>query len=110
MRLSKSKNRIWSLNNWVVDVKCINYEKNFTRMNIIRNCIFSTCSRSKKRGVLVALGGIIVPVDIYKSIGQTKIGYHEGFFLDKYFLWKWVWFRITQGISIIVSVNWILFI
>ncbi|GGH22842.1 OmpA family protein [Sphingobacterium alkalisoli] len=30
-------------------------------------------------------GGVSIPIGTYKSVGETKIGYFSGFFLDKYF-------------------------
>src|SRR5690606_29501250 len=30
-------------------------------------------------------GGASLPISTYKAIGETKVGYYSGFFVDKYF-------------------------
>src|SRR5690606_31073857 len=42
-------------------------------------------NRSKGDLQIGIQGGASIPIGTYKSVGEAKIGYFSGFFLDKYF-------------------------
>src|SRR5690606_28050260 len=48
---------------------------------------FSALAQERAKGDLQVgiQGGVSVPMDSYKKIGDTKVGYYGGFFVDKYF-------------------------
>src|SRR5690606_14415623 len=48
---------------------------------------FSAFAQERAKGDLQVgiQGGTSVPMDSYKKVGDTKIGYYAGFFVDKYF-------------------------
>jgi len=48
---------------------------------------FLAAAQEKPRGdfQIGLQGGISLPVDKYKTIGDTKLGFHAGLFMDKYF-------------------------
>ncbi|NGF55275.1 OmpA family protein [Parapedobacter sp. SGR-10] len=54
---------------------------------MLLSCSFLTFAQESSKGDLQigVQGGSSVPMDSYKKVGETKIGYYTGLFVDKYF-------------------------
>lgn len=61
--------------------------KKFLLALMLFGITFLAKAQNQEKGDLQigAQGGITVPVSTYKTIADTKMGYHAGMFLDKYF-------------------------
>ena len=61
--------------------------KRFSLALMLLGFTFLAVAQEKPRGdfQIGLQGGITQPVDKYKTIGDAKLGYHSGLFIDKYF-------------------------
>lgn len=65
----------------------IRFMKRFSLALMLLGFTFLAAAQEKPSGdfQIGLQGGISQPVDKYKTIGDTKLGFHSGLFLDKYF-------------------------
>src|SRR5690606_14048357 len=61
--------------------------KRFLLALMLLSVTFLALAQQKEQGDLQIgiQGGASLPISTYKSIGNTKIGFHSGLFIDKYF-------------------------
>ncbi len=61
--------------------------KRFLLTLILLSVTILAIAQQKEKGDLQIgiQGGASLPISTYKSIGETKVGYYSGFFVDKYF-------------------------